>query len=132
MNRTFKSQPCSTSAIDKKYARGYTGMVKAIATIQPGDEIMLGTQVTCKGTVTVPKEVREALQLGVGDKVFFVADGDHAIMIPLKRDIWSVRGAFKKYAKGKSSDWKKIKKDMQRWRAHRQAEILSESRGRAA
>ncbi len=93
---------------------------------------MLGTQVTVKGTVTVPKEVRDALQLGVGDKVFFVADGDRAIMIPLKRDIWSVRGALKKYGKGKSSDWKKIKKEIQEWRAHRQVEILSDSRGRAA
>ena len=93
---------------------------------------MLGTQITIKGTVTVPKDVRDALHLGVGDKVFFVADGERAIMIPLKRDIWSVRGALKKYAKGKSFNWKKIRNEVQKWRGYRQAEILAKSRRKAA
>lgn len=88
----------------------------------------LGTQLTTKGQVTVPKDVRDALNLSVGDKVYFVADGDRAIMVPLKRDIWSIRGALKKYAKGKKLDWKKIREAAQKAAAERHIRALDESR----
>jgi len=90
---------------------------------------MLGTQLTTKGQVTVPKDVRDALQLAAGDKVYFVADGDRAIMVPLKRDIWSLRGALKKYAKGKKFDWKKIRAAAEKHAAERHVRALEESRG---
>lgn len=90
---------------------------------------MLGTQLTVKSQVTVPKVVRDSLGIGPGDRVYFVSDGERAIMVPLKGDIWSLRGALKKYAKGKSFNWKKIRRDVQGWRAERQARILEESRG---
>lgn len=82
---------------------------------------MLGTSMTSNGQVTVPKEVRDALGIQAGDKVYFVADRDRAIMVPLKGDIWSVRGALQKYTKKKSLDWKKIRKEIKGWRASRQA-----------
>ena len=78
---------------------------------------MLGTSMTSNGQVTVPKEVRDALGIQAGDKVYFVADRD---MVPLKGDIWSVRGALQKYAKKKSLDWKKVRKEIKGWRASRQ------------
>lgn len=90
---------------------------------------MLGTQLTTKGQVTVPKDVRDALQLDAGDKVYFVADGDRAIMVPLKRDIWSIRGALKKYAKGKKFDWKKMRASAEKYAAERHVKALEESRG---
>jgi len=43
------------------------------------------TTITAKGQITVPKEVREALRLGQGDKVLFVVENDRAIMMPLPR-----------------------------------------------
>ena len=81
---------------------------------------MLGTSVTSNGQVTVPKEVRDALGIRTGDKVYFVADQDRAIMVPIKGDIWSVRGALQKYAKKKPLNWKKVRKEIKEWRAARQ------------
>lgn len=92
---------------------------------------MLGTQLTVKGQVTIPKEVRDALRIGAGDKVYFVADGERAIMVPLKSDIWSVRGALKKYAKGKALDWEAVRKEVRQWRSQRQVQILRQSRKRS-
>ena len=82
---------------------------------------MLGTSVTSNGQVTVPKEVRAALGIRTGDTVYFVADRDRAIMVPLKGDIWSVRGALQKYAKKKSWDWKKVRQEVRKWRGARQS-----------
>lgn len=84
---------------------------------------MPGTQLTVKCQVTVPKDVRDALHIGAGDKVYFVADGDRAIMVPLNRDIWSVRGALKKYAKGNKFDWEKIREDVRKSRGEREQRI---------
>ena len=36
--------------------------------------------VTSKGQITIPKEIRDILGLINGDKVAFLADGDHVIM----------------------------------------------------
>lgn len=89
---------------------------------------MLGTSMTPNGQVTVPKEVRDTLGLGAGDKVYFIADTDRAIMVPLKGDLWSVRGALRKYAKGKPFDWKTIRKQVSDWRGKKHAEKLGQPR----
>jgi len=62
---------------------------------------MLGTGITSKGQVTIPKEIREALGLKTGDRVTFVADGDKAILFPVRGDFLSLKGALKNYFKGK-------------------------------
>lgn len=80
---------------------------------------MLGTSVTWKGQVTVPKEVRVALGIEAGDKVYFIADGDRAIMLPLKGDFWALRGSLKKYATGRRFDWKAIRRQVGRSRVER-------------
>ncbi len=36
--------------------------------------------VTSKGQITIPKEIRDILGLINGDKVAFLADGDHVIL----------------------------------------------------
>ena len=87
---------------------------------------MAGTQLTSKCQVTIPKEVRKALHIGKGDKVYFVADGDRAIMVPLNRDIWSVKGALKKYAKGKKFDWDEIRDEVRKARGQRDAIIRNQ------
>jgi antitoxin PrlF len=61
---------------------------------------MLGTSITTKGQVTIPKDIRKALGLKAGDRVSFVADGDQAILIPVKGDILSLKGILKPYFKG--------------------------------
>lgn len=85
---------------------------------------MLGTSMTSNGQVTVPKEVRDALGIKAGDKVYFVADQDRAIMVPIKGDIWSIRGALQKHAKMKPLDWKKARREVKEWRAARQMRRL--------
>jgi len=81
---------------------------------------MLGTSMTSNGQVTVPKEVRDALGIRTGDKVYFVADKGRAIMVPIKGDIWSLRGALRQYAGRKTLNWAKARKDLKAWRSERQ------------
>ncbi len=38
------------------------------------------SSVTSKGQVTIPKEIRETLGIGEGDKVIFLLDGDTAVI----------------------------------------------------
>ncbi len=78
------------------------------------------TSMTSNGRVAVPKEVRDALGIKAGDKVYFVANKDRAIMVPLKGDIWSIRGALQKHAKKNPLNWKKVRKEVKEWRAVRQ------------
>ena len=54
---------------------------------------MLST-VTSKGQVTIPKAIREALEIGPNDRVDFVREGDRVLLLPL-RALQSFRGAVK-------------------------------------
>ncbi len=89
---------------------------------------MMGISVSSKGQITLPKDVRDDLNIKQGDRVYFVADGDRAIMVPLKGDFWSLRGALKKYTRGKKMDWKGMRKQMHKSRAARVIGILAEAR----
>jgi antitoxin PrlF len=46
---------------------------------------MQRAKVTFKGQVTIPKEIRNALNIEEGESVVFVVEGDHAIMKPLTK-----------------------------------------------
>jgi AbrB family looped-hinge helix DNA binding protein len=46
---------------------------------------MQKAKVTFKGQVTIPKEIRNALNIEEGESVVFIAEGDHAIMKPFKK-----------------------------------------------
>jgi antitoxin PrlF len=49
--------------------------------------------ITYKSQITIPKEVREALGLKAGDRVFFVVEGDKALMFPIRvRGLEHLRG----------------------------------------
>jgi antitoxin PrlF len=54
---------------------------------------MLAT-VTTKGQVTIPKQIREALQIRPNDKVDFVREGERIVMVPLK-SLQQFRGAVR-------------------------------------
>lgn len=53
-------------------------------------------KVTCKGQITIPKRIREALGIEDGDSVsFFVDDDDKVIIRRVKhRDLMDFRGVF--------------------------------------
>ncbi len=46
---------------------------------------MQQAKVTFKGQITIPKAVREALDICEGDSVTFRIDGNHAVLKPLKK-----------------------------------------------
>lgn len=52
---------------------------------------MLST-VTAKGQVTIPKEIRDLLQIRPNDKVDFIIEGGRAVLVPVKT-LKEVRGA---------------------------------------
>ncbi len=64
---------------------------------------MLGTNISAKGQVTIPKDIRKALGLKAGDRVTFVADGDKALLFPVRGDVLSLKGILKPYFKDKKA-----------------------------
>jgi antitoxin PrlF len=46
---------------------------------------MQTAKVTFKGQITIPKAVREALNIVEGDSVMLKIEGDHAILRPIKK-----------------------------------------------
>ena len=55
---------------------------------------MLST-VTTKGQVTIPKPIRDALEIGPNDRVAFIREGERVLLQPL-RTLKAFRGAVKK------------------------------------
>jgi AbrB family looped-hinge helix DNA binding protein len=52
-------------------------------------------KVTYKGQITLPKAVREALNIEQGDSVMLRVEGDHAILRPIKKKaLLELYGAF--------------------------------------
>ena len=50
---------------------------------------------TSKGQMTIPKEVREALDLRPSEKVVIVVDGDQAILKPIRGSLLDLGGSVK-------------------------------------
>jgi len=60
-----------------------------------GGNVMQQAKVTFKGQITIPKAVREALEIRAGDSVTFRLEGDHAVLKPLKKKaLLDFYGAF--------------------------------------
>jgi antitoxin PrlF len=53
---------------------------------------MPSASLTSKGQITIPKVIRELLQVKTGDRVEFVVDGDHVVLRPGTLDFRSLRG----------------------------------------
>ena len=50
--------------------------------------------VTSKGQITLPRDIRRALGLDVGDKVDFVEVEGGFKIVPLRKDVRTLRGRF--------------------------------------
>ena len=65
----------------------------------PGDEgvalVRGDREIHTKGQITIPKRVRDALGLSVGDRIDFVDAERGVLMVPVKRDLKALRGMFK-------------------------------------
>ena len=54
--------------------------------------------VTAKGQVTIPADVRRALQIESGDELFFMVEGERAILVPAhKQSIMAFHGILQVY-----------------------------------
>ena len=46
---------------------------------------MQKVKITYKGQVTIPKKIRNALAIKEGDSVIFSVEGDHAVVMPIRK-----------------------------------------------
>jgi antitoxin PrlF len=74
---------------------------------------------TSKGQMTIPKEVRKALNLRPSEKVIIVVEGDQAIIKPLKGSLLDIGGSIKITEKEKPVDFKKVREEVKRRIARR-------------
>lgn len=76
---------------------------------------------TSKGQITVPKEVRKALNLKPSEKVIVVVEGDQAVIKPLKGNILDIGGSVRIQDKEKPLDFHKIREEVRKKVAERTA-----------
>ena len=60
---------------------------------------MFYSKMTSRGQITIPIQFREILNIKEGEKVEFILKGEQMIIIPINRDISSLKGALPKPAK---------------------------------
>ena len=77
---------------------------------------------TSKGQMTIPKEVRKALNLKPFEKVVIVVEGDQAIIKPLRGDILDLGGTIKIGEQGKPIHFHKVREKVRKEVARRVAE----------
>ena len=69
---------------------------------------------TSKGQITVPKEVRKALNLKPSEKVIVVVEGDQAVIKPLKGNILDIGGSVKIPDNEKPVDFRKVREKVRK------------------
>ncbi len=69
---------------------------------------------TSKGQMTIPKEVRKALNLKPSEKVIIVVEGNQAIIKPLRGNILDIGGSIKITGKEKPIDFKKVREEVKK------------------
>jgi len=69
---------------------------------------------TSKGQMTIPKEVRKALNLRPSEKVIIVVEGNQAIIKPLKGNLLDIGGSIKIPGKDKPIDFKKVREEVKK------------------
>jgi antitoxin PrlF len=69
---------------------------------------------TSKGQMTIPKEVRKALNLRPCEKVIIVVEGDQAIIKPLKGNLLDIGGSIKISEREKPIDFKKAREEVKK------------------
>lgn len=76
---------------------------------------------TSKGQMTIPKEVRKALNLKPSERVIIVVEGNHAVVRPLRGNILDIGGSIKVSGKEKPIDFHKVREEVKRKIAKRAA-----------
>jgi len=66
---------------------------------------------TSKGQMTIPKEIRKALNLKPDQKVAIVIEDDHVVIKPVKGDILDIGGTVKIPSGEGPSDFRRIREE---------------------
>ena len=69
------------------------------------------SQVTSKGTVTIPVEIRRELGIEEGDVLVFEREGDHIVLSRSRSVVEETAGVFAAYARGtdySDADWDRM------------------------
>ena len=69
---------------------------------------------TSKGQMTIPKEVRKALNLHPSEKVIIVVEGNQAIIQPLKGNLLDIGGSVRITDREKPIDFKKVREEVKK------------------
>ncbi len=69
---------------------------------------------TSKGQMTIPREVRKALNLKPSEKVVIVVEGDQAIIKPLRGNILDIGGTVNIGDKEKPVHFRKVREKVRR------------------
>jgi len=69
---------------------------------------------TTKGQMTIPKEVRKALNLKPSEKIIIVVEGDQAVIKPLKGNLLDMGGSIKIPDKEKPINFKKVREEVRK------------------
>jgi len=69
---------------------------------------------TSKGQMTIPKEVRKALNLRPSEKVIIVVEGNRAILQPLKGNLLDIGGSVKITDREKPIQFKKVREEVKK------------------
>lgn len=66
---------------------------------------MAAAKITSKGQITLPKEIRDALGLRVGDRVVFIIRDDRSVILqPQKRHVAELAGSVQPKISGVTLD----------------------------
>ncbi|MCY4175341.1 MAG: AbrB/MazE/SpoVT family DNA-binding domain-containing protein [Acidimicrobiaceae bacterium] len=88
----------------------------------------VSARVTSKGQVTIPKSVREALALEVGDRVMFRVE-QHRAIIARTPDLIEMAGAVEVPAAQRGANWDQIRSATRAQRARRYGEGMNDNSG---
>jgi antitoxin PrlF len=69
---------------------------------------------TSKGQMTIPKEVRKALNLRPSEKVIIVVEGNQAIIQPLRGNLLDIGGSVKMTEREKPINFKKVREEVKK------------------
>ena len=69
---------------------------------------------TSKGQMTIPKEVRNALNLKPHEKVIIVVEGDQAVIKPIKGNILDIGGSLRIPDKEKPVNFHKVRDEVKK------------------
>ena len=67
-----------------------------------------------KGQMTIPKEIRKALDLKTSERLMVTLEGGQAILKPLKGDILTIGGSIKIPASEKPIAFKRVREEVQK------------------